>query len=48
MVSSFDGKLVVAPVTKPELALERLLAGVTEQNLHREVDTGPATGNEVL
>ena len=26
--------------------LEQLLAGVTEENLHREVDTGPAVGNE--
>jgi antitoxin MazE len=47
-MSLVDGKLVVAPVTEPKLVLERLLAGVTEQNLHREVDTGPATGNEAL
>ena len=42
-----DGKLIVVPVAEPTLTLDQLLAGVTEQNLHREVDTGQATGNEV-
>jgi antitoxin component of MazEF toxin-antitoxin module len=28
-------------------SLEELLAGVTEQNLHREIDYGPAVGKEV-
>ncbi|TEU17718.1 MAG: AbrB/MazE/SpoVT family DNA-binding domain-containing protein [Anaerolineales bacterium] len=45
-VSLVDGKLVVAPVLKPALTLEQLLAQVTEQNLHGEVDTGPRMGNE--
>ena len=45
-VSLVDGKLVVAPVIEPALTLEQLLAQVTEQNLHREVDTGPRMGNE--
>ncbi len=42
-----DGKLIVVPVAEPALTLDQLLAGVTEQNLHREVDTGQATGNEI-
>lgn len=42
-----DGKLVVSPVSKSAVTLEQLLEGITEQNLHGEVDTGPATGNEV-
>ena len=46
-VSLVDGKLVVLPVAESALTLERLLAGITEENLHREVDTGPAVGNEV-
>ena len=28
-------------------SLEELLAGITEQNLHREIDYGPAVGKEV-
>ena len=42
-----DGKLIVVPVAEPALTLDQLLAGVTEQNLHGEVDTGQATGNEI-
>jgi antitoxin MazE len=46
-LSLIDGKLVVAPVTKPQYSLERLLAQVTEENVHGEVDTGAAMGSEV-
>jgi len=45
-LSLVDGKLIVTPVIEPALTLEHLLAQVTEGNLHREVDTGPAMGNE--
>ena len=46
-VSVVDGKLVVARIAKRGLTLERLLAGVSKDNLHGEVDTGPAVGTEV-
>jgi len=46
-MSLVDGKLVLMPLTRPKVTLEHLLAQVTEQNLHREVETGPAVGNEV-
>ena len=42
-----DGKIVIFPVEDPEPTLEALLAGVTEENLHSEVDTGPPVGKEV-
>ena len=45
-VSLVDGKLVVSPITEPVLTLELLLAQVTEENLHAEVDTGLTVGNE--
>lgn len=41
-----NGKLVITPVIKPKLTLKQLLAKVTKENLHNEVDTGPAVGNE--
>jgi len=28
-------------------SLEELLAGITEENIHREIDFGPAVGKEV-
>jgi len=45
-MSLTDGKLVITPVTKPKLTLKQLLAKVTKENLHHEVDTGSAIGNE--
>ena len=45
-VSLADGKLVITPVTKPKLTLKQLLAKVTEENLHHEVNYGPTIGNE--
>ena len=45
-ISLADGKLVITPVTKPGLTLKQLLAKVTKENLHHEVDTGSAAGNE--
>jgi antitoxin MazE len=46
-VALVDGKLVVLRVPEPEVTLEQLLAGITDENRHHEVDTGPAIGNEV-
>jgi antitoxin MazE len=45
-ISLVNGKLVVSPVAEPAVTLDQLLNGVTEENLHREVDTGPVIGNE--
>jgi antitoxin MazE len=42
-----EGKLVIAPVIAPRYALNALLAEVTVENLHGEVDTGVAVGGEV-
>ena len=41
------GKLIVVPFEKPKLSLRQLLAQVTDENLHHEVDTGSAVGGEV-
>jgi antitoxin MazE len=45
-VSLDDGKLVITPVSRPKPTLKQLLAKVTEENLHHEVDTDAAVGNE--
>ena len=46
-LSLADGKLVITPVAKPKFTLKQLLAKVTRENLHHEVDTGHAVGNEI-
>ena len=45
-VSLSDGKLVITPVSKPQPTLKQLLAKITKENLHHEVDTSSAIGNE--
>jgi len=42
-----DGKLVVVTSEKPRFTLRQLLAQVTEENLHHEIDTDRAVGGEV-
>ena len=46
-VSRRGTELIVTPLNEERLTLEDLLAEVTEDNLHGEVDTGPAVGREV-
>jgi antitoxin MazE len=42
-----NGRLVLTPIQDPpSFTLEDLLAGITEENLHTEIETGPAVGNE--
>jgi antitoxin MazE len=40
------GRLVVTPISSATYTLDDLLAQVTPDNLHAEVDTGPTTGDE--
>ena len=40
------GQLVVSVLNRPGAELDDLLARVTEENLHREVETDPAVGAE--
>jgi len=46
-LSLVDGQIVIKPIPKQEWTLERLLAGITSENTHGEVDSGDAVGNEV-
>ena len=43
-----DGKLIITPITEKEYSLKELLAGVSEDNLHGEFDTGIPVGKELL
>ena len=40
-------KIVISPI-KSEITLKKLLSQVTEENLHREVDTGLPKGWEIF
>jgi antitoxin MazE len=43
-----DGRIVIEPLAPTDVTLDRLLAGVTADNLHDEQDFGPAVGREAL
>jgi antitoxin MazE len=45
-VSVAKGKLIVEPAAESPLTFKQLLSKVNQRNLHREVDAGPAVGNE--
>jgi antitoxin MazE len=46
-LSMEDGNLVVKPTDVPELDLDDLLAGITDNNIHGEIDTGDAVDGEI-
>ena len=47
-IKASKGRIVIEPVDKHELKLEDLVAGITRQNAHREVDFGSPVGKEAL
>lgn len=42
------GALVIKPVIEEKLTLDEMLAGITKENLHAEIDFGKAEGEEKL
>ena len=44
-VSLEEGKLIVSR-SQSSISLDELLEGITPANLHQEVNSGPAVGNE--
>ena len=46
-IQEVDGRLIIEPI-KPKYNLEQLLSGITEDNLHNEVDFGKPVGKEML
>lgn len=42
-----DGNLVMKPRSRKRYSLDELIKGITPENLHTEIDTGIAAGNEV-
>ena len=46
-ISMVEGQIIITPVVAPSWTLDELLSGINKNNLHHEVDTGFAIGNEV-
>ena len=43
-----DGRIIIQPLRPPTYPLEALLAGITPDNLHDEIDVGSLSGRETL
>ena len=46
-ISIDNGNIIVKPIKESKYTLEELLEGITDENLHGEVDWGPPVGKEV-
>jgi antitoxin MazE len=46
-LSVIDGTLVIKPRSRKRYSLDELIKGITPENLHTEIDSGIALGNEV-
>ncbi len=46
-MSLSEGKIILTPLQEREYTLEELLSGVTQENIHREISTGEARGEEI-
>lgn len=42
-----EGKLVLTPISARKYTLKELLAKVTPENIHKEIDTGSPRGREI-
>lgn len=42
-----DGTLVIKPRSRKRYSLDELIEGITPENIHTEIDSGIAVGNEV-
>jgi antitoxin MazE len=42
-----NGRIVIEAVRAKHFSLDELLAGITPENLHEEIDFGPPQGKEV-
>ncbi len=43
-----DGRIIIEPIKGREFDIARLLADITPENLHTEIDFGAPTGKELL
>jgi antitoxin MazE len=46
-IVAIDGNLTIKPRRQKQYSLEELIAGITPENRHTEIDTGMSVGEEV-
>jgi antitoxin MazE len=43
-----DGRIIIEPIRRNEFDIDQLLAGITSDNIHSEIDFGVSKGKELL
>ncbi|WP_309744057.1 MULTISPECIES: AbrB/MazE/SpoVT family DNA-binding domain-containing protein [unclassified Chamaesiphon] len=46
-IVAIDGNLTIKPRRQKQYSLEELIAGITPENRHAEIDTGTSVGEEI-
>jgi len=46
-ISIDQGSIIITPISKKEYSLEKLLKGISRNNLHGEFNTGSPVGKEI-
>jgi antitoxin MazE len=46
-IALVEGQIVVKPVAVQTWTLDELLAGISQNNIHHEIETGPHVGKEL-
>lgn len=46
-ISVAEGTLVIKPKHRKRYSLDELIQGITPENIHGEIDSGIAVGNEI-
>ncbi|HYZ63002.1 MAG TPA: AbrB/MazE/SpoVT family DNA-binding domain-containing protein [Acetobacteraceae bacterium] len=41
------GRIIIEPIRRKRYDIDELVAGITDENLHDPIDTGPPQGREV-
>lgn len=46
-VKEEDGRIVITPIREPSYDLDTLVDGITKENRHDAIETGPPLGREI-
>jgi len=46
-ISIDEGNIIITPISEKEYSLEKLLKGISKNNLHGEIGTGASVGKEI-
>jgi antitoxin MazE len=46
-ISIDKGRIIITPISEKEYSLEKLLKGISKNNLHGEIGTGAPAGKEI-